>query len=158
MRRFLIVAIAAIIALSACGASGAAPRGVPTRVFEAGPAQSDRVAAVEKFFVKPPTPIRDGRLLQVQLGDGELGPSDFHVFVMASIDPTPSNLAAWRGVFNAPLDPRPGYVSPNPTPAWWLAESAHAARVFYDAGAFSQNDGWISIGDDGVVYAFTTTR
>ena len=138
------------------GAAPRAPATVTKRVTNAGPAQSDRIAAVSRFFgAKLPSKIGDSQLHQLQLGDGELGPSDFVTHVSVSVDV--ADVPAWRAA-GAPLsEPLPNDATGD-APAWWIGESAFKTCSQHSVNWFTANDGWMVVCDDGHIYVKTFTQ
>jgi hypothetical protein len=133
-----------------------APATATKRVTTAGPTQSDRIAAIEKFFnAKLPSKIRDGQLVQVQFGDGNFGPSDFRTYVALGIDI--AKLAVWKSA-GAPLAKNGAYERPAEAPGAWLSETDFNTCGHYSIDGFSANSGWMVVCDDGRIFVSTFTQ
>jgi hypothetical protein len=107
-----------------------------------------------------PSVLRDAYLVEDQLGDGKLGPSDFQAFYRLTVAPT--NLAAWRAAME-PLDSTamaPSYAAPREARAWWLSPDDFKTLTFYSTASLTARaNGWIGVHPvSGVIYIFTFTQ
>jgi hypothetical protein len=123
--------------------------------------QSERIVAVSHLVSKLtplPSPLLDAHFIEQQLGDGQLGPSDFTAFYALTV--APADLEAWRLALpkiEAPNMP-PKYAIPKQQPQWWLTHSDFLKLTFYSPKSLTgRSNGWVGIAPDGkiFVYAFT---
>jgi hypothetical protein len=158
--RITCVLMLATVLLMGCGSHTAAtraPAGFPTTVVEVGPGAAERLAAVQRLIgTRAPTPIRAGRLTQIQLGDGQFGPSDFIVYALLQVDI--ADIAAWEKAA-APQITGGAVCAVSPTaPAWWLSAADCAAARSYDTNWFSANPGEMHVLGDGRIFVRTMTQ
>ena len=123
--------------------------------------QAQRVATVSSLISKRaplPSPILDAHFVEQQIGDGQLGPSDFAAFYALTV--APADLSAWRSALptietqNTP----PKYVTPKQPRPWWLTHDDFLSLTFYSPESLTGRiNGWVGIAPDGriFVYAFT---
>jgi hypothetical protein len=158
MIRRCVALLCALLAFSGCTSAGTARSSATAvkTITEAGPGRAERAAALERLLDgRAPSPITDGKLMQVQYGDGVLGPSDFHIFAL--IETGPAGAAAWRTA-GTPLAGNPPCNAPAGAPGWWLSPSECAAAARRDVAWFTANDGAMAVLADGRVFIFTATR
>jgi hypothetical protein len=150
-------ALTLIAVLSACGEIATRPSATASKTMtEVGPGRADRVAALGRLLDgRAPSMIIDGRLLQVQHGDGVLGPSDFRIFALINVGP--ENVVAWRSV-GAAGDVAALCDGHADQPTWWLTGSDCAGATRRDVAWFTANDGAMFVLSDGRVFIFTATR
>ena len=123
--------------------------------------RAERIAAVSQLVSKLaplPSPLLDAHFVEQQMGDGQLGPSDFAAFYALAV--APADLAAWRSALppiQAPNTP-PKYAAPKQPLAWWLSHDDFLRLKFYSPKSLTgRSNGWVGIAPDGriFVYAFT---
>ncbi len=124
--------------------------------------QPERIAAVSQLISKHaplPGALLDAHFLEQQVGDGQLGPSDFTSFYALTVAPT--DLAAWHSAL-APIQPPntpPKYFTPKQPFPWWLTHDDFLRLKFYDPTSLTgRSNGWVGIAPDSgkiFVYVFT---
>ena len=103
----------------------------------------------------PSTPI-DANAVEVKIGDGELGPSDYVRFIALRIDSTDAQ--RWKDAAKG-LVQRPQYSEPITRPAWWVSQLDYEKLTFRGVSAFTEvEDGWMGVHDDGRVFVVLITR
>ena len=133
--------------------------GPQTQTHEITGTVAERVAGVSRVIQSNATllsTITDAHLVELQFGDGQLGPSDFRSFVWIKV--SADDIPKWKvGLKSPPID-SPAYDSPPSKPGWWLPQSTFAQSTKYDSHAFFNRHGWVVIQDDGNIYALTYTQ
>ena len=119
---------------------------------------ADRVANVGRIISKHgplPSPLLDARFVEEQIGDGDLGPSDFTSFYELTVAPT--DIAKWRAVLKTTKDHE--YDSPNPPKEWWVSEADFARLDFFEPKPLTGRiHGWVGIaGQTGKIYILAFT-
>jgi hypothetical protein len=129
----------------------------------ANPAMSERVVPISNLIdAKNPllTKIKSSRCIEEQVGDGYLGPSDFSIFCVMSVDP--KDIDTFRHTFSKPknLNGLASYISPRKTVDWWISKPDFEHLEFFEPGLLStQRNGWTAISSkNSKVYAFSFTR
>jgi hypothetical protein len=120
---------------------------------------SERVAFVRKMLSLEAPPILDAHYVEVQLGDGVMGPADYQFFARVMI--APENMEAWRQLLQA--ESETVSISTPAAPAgvtWWLPAQDVEQYDFYDAQPLLGRDGFVALhrAGEGVLYIFTFTR
>ena len=124
--------------------------------------QPERIAAVSQLISKHaplPSALLDAHFLEQQLGDGQLGPSDFTSFYALTVAST--DLHAWRSALAPIQSPNtpPKYATPKQPLPWWLTHDDFLGLKFYDPKALTgRGNGWVGIAPDSgkiFVYVFT---
>ncbi len=150
MARLVILLL--LVSISGCG-------GARTQTHEITGTTADRVAAVSRVIqshVDLPSTIADAHLIEIQIGNGQLGPSDFRSFVWIKV--SPDDIANWKSVLQAaPID-SPTYKSPATAPPWWITQAQFAKSTTFDPHPLFNRNGWVTIDDDGNIFAFTYTQ
>ena len=150
MVRLTILIVLAIV--SGCG-------GPQNQTHEITGTTAERVAAVSRVIessAELPSTIQDARLIELQLGDGYLGPSDFQSFIWIKI--LPDQVERWRSTLKSPPFDSPTYETPPTKPQWWLSDSSFIQLTKYDSRALLGRNGWIVIQEDGNIFAKTYTQ
>jgi hypothetical protein len=149
------VLIACVIALTACS------RKSPPRdpVYEITGDRTKRVASVSVIIARqqpPPTAILDAHLVEEQLGDGEMGPSDFRTFCVLEV--APLDVPPWTQLLT-PIAARVEYAAPAEPRDWWIARDAFASLQFYEPDPLTGRlYGWIGVSPQtGRIYIFSFT-
>jgi len=103
-----------------------------------------------------PSKITDAHLIELQFGDGQLGPADYRSFVWIKV--STDDVEAWKSALKSPPRQSPGYDTPPSKPTWWLVQTAYDEATKYDSHALFNRHGWIVIQDDGNIFALTYTQ
>lgn len=147
------------ILITACQ-PGLSTKSAPVKVSEIEGPKSERIETVTKLLVAQeplPSPLQNAYFLEEQIGDNQLGPSDYASFGMLEINPT--DLPAWRGKL-LPLKVRPDYVSPKTLPDWWVNPADYSSLELFKLRPYTQRiHGWIGIDPQTnkiYIYTFTT--
>ena len=120
---------------------------------------AERVAGVSRVIeahAALPSEIIDAHLVEIRIGDGQLGPSDYRSFIWIKV--SPDDIGKWKSVLSTPPADSPAYDAPPTKPAWWLPESDYIKLTKYDSLTLFNRHGWIAIDDEGNVYALTYTQ
>lgn len=132
----------------------------PFKVSEIEGPKSERIEAVTELLVtKEPLPssLQNANFLEEQIGDNQLGPSDYRSFGMLEIKP--DDLSAWRNQL-LPLKVRPDYVAPQASKEWWVNAADYSSLELYKLRPYTQRlYGWIGIDTKAnkiYIYTFTT--
>ena len=169
MKAKLAAAIAAatlILAITACNGGSRQGGGVPRTVTELPGTRAERIHALSRRMTPSARErligtVTDANILVEQLGDGNLGPSDFQTYGRIRVLPTdvvrwgsgPSKLSAAPPWGDAP---QPS-AAPQPID-WWIKQPAHESLAFYEAQPVFTDDGWIGVSPQGIIYFRTMTR
>jgi hypothetical protein len=123
--------------------------------------QAERVAAVSKIMIRNaplPSLLQDANFVEEQIGDGQLGPSDFKSFGVLSV--APSDLPAWRAVL-VPLEEQnkhPQNDAPKAPCTWWLSAADFSRLEFYSPKLLTGRiNGWVGIAPDGRIFMYSFT-
>ena len=105
-----------------------------------------------------PGKVVDARFIELQIGDGRLGPTDFKFFARIDIDP--EEIGRWRNILKpGTASASPEFTSPGPPASWWLGESGFdKAALFQPKELFGRINGWVIFDPDSTclwVYTFT---
>ena len=141
-----------LASLAGCG-------GVRTQTHEVTGTTAERVAGVSRVIQSHtdlPSAISDAHLVELQIGDGQLGPSDFRSFVWIKI--SPDDIAKWKSAVQATPVDLPSYESPETSRAWWITEAQFAKSTTFDPRPLFNRNGWVTIDDGGNIFAFTYTQ
>jgi hypothetical protein len=141
-----------VVALSGCG-------GPQNQTHEITGTAAERVAGVSRVIksnAEMPSNIVDAHLIELQFGDGRLGPSDFRSFVWIKV--SPDDIPKWKSALKTPPDDSPTYDAPPTKPKWWLSQSTYKQLIKYDSHALFSRHGWVVVDDDGNIYALTYTQ
>lgn len=155
-RAFLAMSTAAV--LTACTPAGGS-RAPQQSASEFTGTTAERIAIVTKTLggaaVLPSTPL-DANLLEVKIGDGVLGPSDYVRFMMVRIDT--ADVQRWKDASKA-LIQKPQYSEPLSRPSWWVSQLDYEKLTFRGVSVFTEvADGWMGVHDDGRVFVVLITR
>ncbi|NJM66159.1 MAG: hypothetical protein HC851_11150 [Acaryochloris sp. RU_4_1] len=128
-------------------------------MWEVKGTQAERVKAVTQILAvqEPlPSPLQDAFYAEQQLGDGNLGPSDYVSFGMVRV--RPSDLLAWQRKL-IPLKIQPDYAAPQPKKPWWVNASDYSTLEFYQLQPYTNRlQGWIGIDlQTKQIYIYTST-
>jgi hypothetical protein len=148
--------LAALLASVAVTISGCGPQ---NGTIEISGTTAERVAVVSRLFssdTTPPSDLQDAHLIELQFGDGQLGPSDIQTFVWAKV--APSDVVKWQSVLKSPPSSAPAYDTPPSKPKWWLSKNTYDQLDKFDSRSIFPRQGWIAIDDDGNIYALTFTQ
>ncbi len=142
--------------LAACG-TGSRGSGTPPRTSaEITGSTAERVDKITRILgAAAPTPLLDANFIEIKIGDGELGPSDYVRFAVLKIDL--ASRERWLAL-SPPLIKKPDYAEPPSTPAWWVSQEDYEKLSFHDAFGLGLGDGWIGVAEDGRVFLSTQTR
>ena len=150
-----MIRLALLIVLAVlCGCSG--PQ---NQTHEVAGTTAERVAGVTRVIesnAKLPSDILDARLIELQVGDGAFGPSDYRSFIWIKV--SADEITKWKSALKTPPDETPTYDAPPSKPQWWLSEKSYDALIKYDCWSLFQRQGWIVIQDDGNIFALTYTQ
>jgi hypothetical protein len=123
--------------------------------------QSERIVKVSQLINKLaplPSPLLNAYHVEQQIGDGQLGPSDFTGFYALTV--APADLAAWRSALpkiqasNTP----PKYVTPKQPLPWWLTHNDFLELTFYSPESLTgRSNGWVGIAPNGKIFVYTFT-
>ena len=133
--------------------------GPQNQTHEIAGTQAERVLGVSRVIESNatlPSEIADAHLIELQFGDGRLGPSDFRSFVWIKV--SPDDIDKWKSILKSPPNQSVGYDQPPANPAWWVAEATFDKSTKYDSDALFNRHGWIVIEDDGNIFALTYTQ
>jgi hypothetical protein len=128
-------------------------REAPANIAQISGTSAERTAKVKTFFLRHmpslPGPISDAHLLEEQIGDGRLGPSDFSWFAAFTVPI--DDLERWTATF-APLESHNqpvGFSAPGKTPCpWWLQPNEFKRLKFYSPLSLTgRSHGWIGVDD-----------
>lgn len=156
-RQVLLLAI--FLLLTACSVPTPTPRAVPITMIEMPETDGIHIMAIKAtIFTGPhglPLNILDAHYAQEQLGDGNLGPSDFRNYIYAKLEP--SEIAQWQATLT-PIS-KPGYIAPSHPLDWWVSEATFETLKFYETELLMGNpNGWVAIdAATNQVYIFTYT-
>lgn len=155
-RAFLALATAA--ALAACASPGGT-RGSQQTITEFTGTSAERIELVTRILgglaALPSAPL-DANGLEVRIGDGVLGPSDYVRFMMLRIDA--ADVQRWKEASKA-LIQKPQYSKPSTRPGWWVSQLDYEKLTFRGISSFTQAaDGWMGVHDDGRVFIVVITR
>jgi hypothetical protein len=110
---------------------------------------AERVATMRKMLPSLSgitAPILDAHALEVQVGDGNLGPSDFVLYYSFTV--RPADLSQWAAALGpaAPAAFRPAYAAPSGGTPWWVAPAAFSRLTFYlGSNVVAVDRGWVGI-------------
>lgn len=133
--------------------------GPQNQTHEIAGTTAERVAGVSRVIeanAELPSDIADARLIELQFGDGQLGPSDFQSFVWIKI--SPDDVATWKSSLKTPPSESPAFDTPPTQPKWWLSKASFDKLTKYDSRALFNRSGWVAIQDDGNIFALTYTK
>lgn len=121
--------------------------------------QPKRVTTIKAMLTEihaPPTPILDAQFVEEQIGDGELGPSDYRTYTR--VDVAPGDIAAWQAILT-PLDAAPSYAAPPQAYTWWVQDDAFVNLQFYAPDTLTnRTNGWVAIdAQKGTIYIYSFT-
>lgn len=131
--------------------------------FEIQGSEAQRINALEEILQKHspklPGPISTPHFLQEQIGDGNLGPSDFSSFYAFTV--AQDDMAAWIAHFG-PLKTTlqaPAYAAPQQAKSWWLSAKKFSGLDYYNSKKLTgRNTGWIAVDPStGEVFVHTMT-
>lgn len=153
-----ILPILGSMLITACQ-PGVSTRSAPINVSEIEGSKSERIQAVTQLLVTQeplPSPLQNAYFLEEQIGDNQLGPSDYVSFSMVEIKL--DDLSAWRSKL-LPLKVRPDYVSPKTPPDWWVNTADYSSLELFKLRPYTQRiHGWIGINPKtGKIYIYTFT-
>lgn len=105
--------------------------------------------------------VTDANILVEQLGDGNLGPSDFQTYGRIRVLPT--DVVRWSSGPSKLASPPPWTEAPQPAATtqsvdWWIKQPEHESLSFYEAQPIFADDGWIGVSPQGTIYFRTMTR
>jgi hypothetical protein len=158
MTRRIFLALGAAMMLAACASPGGA-RGPQQTISEFTGTSAERIDLVTKILggpaALPSTPL-DANGLEVKIGDGVLGPSDYVRFMMLRIDA--ADVQRWKDSSKA-LIQKPQYSEPSTRPNWWVSQLDYEKLTFRGISTFTEvADGWMGVHDDGRVFIVVITR
>ena len=102
-----------------CGCSGS-----QNQTHEITGTTAERVAGVTRVIesnAELPSDILDAHLIELQFGDGQLGPSDYRSFIWIKV--SADQITKWKSALKTPPDDSPAYDAPPSKPKWWLSET-----------------------------------
>ena len=150
-----MVRLATLIVLATvCGCSG--PQ---DQTHELMGSTAERIAGVSRVIESNavlPSDISDARLIEYQLGDGQLGPSDYRSFIWINVPA--DQITKWKSILKTPPDGSSAYDAPPSKPKWWIRKNSFDQLTKYDCHALFDRNGWIVIQDDGNIFALTYTQ
>jgi len=149
-------------ALLFCLMTACKPRPPAESVYAITGSQAERIKAISTIISKHtalPSPLLDANFLEEQIGDGHLGPSDFHAFYVLTVAPV--DIPAWDKLLTPlqPLDSPPNYVGPKQSSTWWLNFDTFPRLKFYSPQKLTGRiHGWVGfVPEDGKIYIHTYT-
>ena len=150
MRRIAILFLLFVI----CGCSG--PQ---NQTHEIEGTAAERASAVTRLIESNatlPSKITDAHLIDFQIGDGQLGPSDFRSFAWIKVSPT--DVVKWKAALTTVPQNSLSYESPPTKQEWWLTQLSYNNETKFDARTLFDRPGWIIVQDDGNVYVYSYTQ
>ena len=149
------LAICLLLVLTACNQSNQ-PK---ISVYETVGTSSQRVNEVAAILAKHkalPTSLEDANFLEEQIGDGNLGQSDYRDFYFIQV--SPQEIAQWTQSL-IPRPATPNYEMPSKSCPWWISEEPFKSLQFYKPETLTGRfNGWIGVSQDtGRIYMFTFT-
>ena len=105
-----------------------------------------------------PGVLLDAQVVQEKIGDGVLGPADFHTFYALTVPA--AEIPAWRTALAASpvLNGPAAYAAPKAPTAWWLKPAEFGKLELFGAKPLTGLvTGWVGLLPDGriFIYAFT---
>jgi hypothetical protein len=151
MKNYFLLCLFVLVA--SCG------RTSKNSIYEVTGDVNRRITAVTKIISAksiPPTPIADAFFCEEQIGDGQLGPSDFSSF--CAIIVKAEDLQKWRLILT-PVSTAPKYIAPPKAESWWISTNEFPALEFYQVDSLSTRKiGWIGISTNTqTIYIHTET-
>ena len=143
-----------IVLATVCGCSG--PQ---NQTQEVPSTAAERVANISRLIessAKLPSDMIDARMKEVQLGDGQMGPSDNRWFVWIKV--SAEDVEKWKSMLKTPPENPPEYDAPSTKPKWWISNISYNKLIKYDSHALFDRPGWIAIEDDGNIFALTFSQ
>jgi hypothetical protein len=159
IRRCSYISMKTIVVLLLCMMAACTPSKPFELSHEITGTQSERIEKVSQLIKAPlPSPLLDAYHVEQQIGDGQLGPSDFTGFYALTV--APADLAAWRSALpkmqasNTP----PKYVTPKQPLPWWLTHNDFLELTFYSPKLLTGRSlGWVGIAPNGKIFVYTFT-
>lgn len=136
--------LAAVLALVGC-----AGEGLQQTDREITGSRSERIAKVSALIQQRaplPSALVDAHFLEVQFGDGKLGPSDFIAYYALKI--APADIPRWRSTLTPAVYPGGllPYLAPVRGGDWWVRKSEYASLEFFEASTLTaRNFGWVGL-------------
>lgn len=153
-----ILAVGIIVLLTACSAP-TTPNAVPITLVEMPETDGAHLIAIKSTFLTGahglPLNLLNAHYAQEQLGDGNLGPSDYRNYIYVELEP--SEIAQWQAAL-PPIN-KPSYISPAQPLDWWVSKSTFDTLQFYSPELLiGTQNGWVALEPKtGQVYLFTFT-
>lgn len=156
---FSLVVLTVLFGMMGCQPTSHRSRKPKKTVSEVTGSTQERVAAVSRIIRSKTgelTGIADARLIEIRIGDGQLGPSDFQSYVWIKL--SPDDCKTWTDSLKSPPDATPRYSAPPTNADWWLTSEAFVELKKYDSWSTFGRQGWIVVDEDGNVFAMTFTN
>jgi len=127
---------------------------------------TERVAEISKLLSKKvplPSSLLDAHLVEEQIGDGRLGPSDFESFCALTVSPT--DLPAWKAALSKSTTwnrfsnhEEIKRAAPKKAQPWWVSGAELDALEFYSPHSLTGcANGWVGIAPDGKIFVYYFT-
>ena len=127
---------------------------------------TERVAEISKLLSKKiplPSSLLDAHLVEEQIGDDRLGPSDFKSFCALTV--YPADLPAWKAALSKSTtwnrfsnDEEVKREAPKKAQPWWVSGAALDALEFYSPHSLTGcANGWVGIAPDGRIFVYFFT-
>ena len=142
--------------LCACG--GAAPRLAPRKMTYAPAGRAERMSKLRTSLLAAVPPallerVREAEWAVEQIGDGELGPSDFVYRIRLRVPP--EDVAGWlAGQRVSGQD----WMAPGSPLAWWMTPKQKARAEYAGGIAVAGTPGAVAALPEGWVFVFAATR
>ena len=107
---------------------------------------------------KLPGVLLDAQVVQEKIGDGVLGPADFHTFYALTVPA--ADLPAWRTALAASpvLNGPAAYAAPKAPTAWWLKPAEFGKLELFGAKPLTGLvNGWVGLLPDGRIFIYSFT-
>lgn len=156
-----IFPVVALLLVTSCG-----PRSSSTEQ-SASPAATKPVSVEERVEIitkqlsrkgKLPGVLLDAQFLEEKVGDGVLGPSDFHAFYALTVPV--ADLPAWRAALKGSLLDKStsAYAAPKAATPWWVSKADYEKLDLFGPNLLTGRfNGWVGLSANGhiFIYAFT---
>lgn len=130
-------------------------------IYELVGSKEVRVEALTNVLLREneslPSPLLNGYLLEIKIGDGRMGPSDFRTFL--SFEVAPDELEKWIQLLGGPIERPLKAELPSLDRFWWRSAESLQGLTFYPGKALSgRYNSWAAIDpDDGRIYVYSFT-
>jgi len=130
-------------------------------LFELVGSKEERIEALNKILLREneslPSPLRNAYLLEVKIGDGRMGPSDYQTY--CSFEVAPSEIERWIEDLGAPIEKPLPFEMPELDRFWWPDRETLKQLAFHPGKSLSGRvNSWAAIDPKAGrihVYSFT---